>query len=257
MFANVSAIDNDYNFAIVGDWGCTSDTKKTVKSIQNTNPELIINLGDLSYKKGPDCWFKTADHIDENMKITLGNHDALNPKLLKQYMDHFGLTKQYYSFDYNNIHFVAMSTEVSYLPGSEQYKFVAKDLEQAAKNENIKWIIVFHHKPQYSSDCDNNDSCDPINKLREAYHRLFDRYGVDVVFSAHAHNYQRTYPLIFNENNSTSPVITANQTNIYNDIKGQIHLVVGTGGMDMVKFSSKNHIYLIKKIRVLVFLILM
>ena len=46
------------------------------------------------------------------------------------------------------------------------------------------------------------------------------------------------YPVIFNEGNSTSPLITANQTTIYNDIKGQIHLVVGTGGMDMVKFSS-------------------
>ena len=53
-------------------------------------------------------------------------------------------------------------------------------------------------------------------------------------------NFQRTYPVIFNEGNSTIPLITANQTNIYNDIKGQIHLVVGTGGMDMVKFSSKK-----------------
>ena len=51
LFANVSAIDND--FVIVGDCGCTSD-KKTVNSIQNTNPVLIINLGDLSYKRSPD-----------------------------------------------------------------------------------------------------------------------------------------------------------------------------------------------------------
>ena len=42
LFAKVSAIDNDYNFANVGDWRCTSDTKKTVNSIQNTNPEFII-----------------------------------------------------------------------------------------------------------------------------------------------------------------------------------------------------------------------
>jgi hypothetical protein len=54
------------------------------------------------------------------------------------------------------------------------------------------------------------------------------------------YNQQRTYPLIFNEGDSTSPLITSNQTNIYNDIKGQIHLVVGTGSMDMVKFSSKK-----------------
>ncbi len=30
-------------------------------------------------------------------------------------MDHFGLTKQFYSLDYNHIHFVAMSTEVSFI----------------------------------------------------------------------------------------------------------------------------------------------
>ena len=58
--------------------------------------------------------------------------------------------------------------------------------------------------------------------------------------SVHAHNHQRTYPLIFNEGNSTSPLITSNQTNIYNDIKGQIDLVVGTGGMGLVKFSLKK-----------------
>ena len=239
LFANVSAID-DYNFAIVGDWGCTSDTKKTVNAIENKRPELVINLGDLSYKKTPDCWFDIVDSIDENMKTILGNHDVSSSKILKQYMDHFGLTKQFYSFDYNHIHFVAMSTEVPYFPGSEQHKFVEHDLAQTAKNKNIKWIIIFHHKPQYSSDCDNNDSCDSINKLREEYHRVFDRYGVDLVFSGHAHNYQRTYPLIFNEYNSTSPIITSNHTNLYTDIKGQIHLVVGTGGMDMVKFSSKK-----------------
>ena len=67
------------------------------------------------------------DPIDENMKITIGSHDVLNLKLLKQDMDHFGLNLQYYSFDYHNIHFVAMSTKVSYLPDSEKYKFVTKD----------------------------------------------------------------------------------------------------------------------------------
>ena len=126
LFAKVSAIDNDYNFANVGDWRCTSDTKKS-KFNPKYQPSFIINLGDLSYKMSPDCWFEIVDPIDENMKITIGNHDVLNLKLLKQYMDHFGLNKQCYSFDYNNIHFVAMSTKKSYLPGSEKYKFVTKD----------------------------------------------------------------------------------------------------------------------------------
>ena len=91
LFANVSAIDNDYNFAIVGDWGCTSDTKKTVNAIENKRPELIINLGDLSYKKTPDCWFDIVDSIDENMKTILGNHDVLIFKNLETVYGSFWL----------------------------------------------------------------------------------------------------------------------------------------------------------------------
>ncbi len=69
---------------------------------------------------------------------------------------------------------------------------------------------------------------------------MFYNYGIDLVFSRHAHNYQRTYPLIFNGYNSTSPIITSKHTNLHTDIKGQIPFVIGTGGMDKVKFSSKK-----------------
>ncbi len=37
-----------------------------------------------------------------------------------------------------------MSTEISYLPGSEQHKFVEKDLSQTTKKENIQWIKSFN-----------------------------------------------------------------------------------------------------------------
>jgi predicted phosphodiesterase len=205
-FFPISPAQLSYNFAI-GDWGCTSDTKKTVKSIENKNPELILNLGDISYEINADCWLDIVDPIDEKMKVTIGNHDVIVSGLLKQYMDHFGLTKQYYSFNYNKIHFLSISTEFLYLQGSEQYKFVNKDLSEASKNPNIKWIIVFYHKPQYSSPCGNHDSCDAIKKLRDTYHPLFDKYNVDLVFGGHAHNYQRTYPLMFNIKNSSVPII--------------------------------------------------
>jgi predicted MPP superfamily phosphohydrolase len=239
-FFPVSSSPLSYNFAIVGDWGCTSDTKKTVKSIENKNPELILNLGDISYETNADCWLDIVDPIDEKMKITIGNHDVIVPGLLKQYMDHFGLTKQYYSFNYNKIHFLSISTEFLYFQGSEQYKFVNKDLSEASKNPNIKWIIVFLHKPQYSSGCGYHDSCEPFNKLRDAYHPLFEKYNVDLVFGGHAHNYQRTYPLMFNEKNSSVPIITSNETKTYYDPNGQIYLIVGTGGIDIDPFSSKE-----------------
>jgi hypothetical protein len=94
--------------------------KKNSKFNPKYKPWIYYKHGDLSYKKSPDCWFETVDPIDENMKITIGNHDVLYQTLETVYGS-FWLNEQYYSFDYNNIHFVAMSTKVSYLPGSEQY----------------------------------------------------------------------------------------------------------------------------------------
>ena len=40
----------NFNIAAVGDWGCNSNTDKTVNSIKAQNPELILGLGDYSYE---------------------------------------------------------------------------------------------------------------------------------------------------------------------------------------------------------------
>ncbi len=141
----------------------------------------------------------------------------MTPTIFNQYMENFGLSDPYYSFDYKNIHFLMMSSKSTYSVGdedrfsdveeTEQYEYVDKDLSQASKNPDIKCIIVMTYRQQYSSLCGDHDSCDPIKKLRDTYHPLFEKYGVDILFSGHAHNYQRTYPLSYNKIN---PSITTN-----------------------------------------------
>src|SRR5919108_1639291 len=146
----------DFNFGAVGDWGCDPNAEKTVKNIQDKDPELVLALGDFSYENSADCWFNIISPIKNKTTIVIGNHDDDNATVLNQYMNHFGLTKQYYSFDYQNIHFTAMSTELPYGSRSEQYKFVNNDLAKAASDPNIDWIIVYYHSPAYVSpnDCD-------------------------------------------------------------------------------------------------------
>ena len=51
---------------------------------------------------------------------------------MNQYMRHFNLSEQYYSFTGGNVHFLVMSTETSFDPTSEQFKFVANDLEETS-----------------------------------------------------------------------------------------------------------------------------
>ena len=240
----------DFNFALAGDWGCTKNTAKTVDLIQNHDPELVLNLGDTSYGKDINCWVDIVKPISDIMKAVMGNHDVMSPYLLEQHMKQFGLDKPYYSFNYNNIHFMMMDSESSYLPGTEpdfsdlentdQYRFVENDLSYASKNPAIKWIIVTSHRQLYSSLCGEHDSCEPIKKYRDAYHPIFEKYGVDLLFSGHAHNYQRTYPLFYNDGNSSQPLIEEKGNTEYKSPSGMFQLIVGTGGIDFDDFSNQE-----------------
>lgn len=173
----------DFSFAAAGDWACNSNTVNTVKSIEKNNPNLVLGLGDYYYNdylnesRSPDCWFKIIKPIEQKMKIVIGNHEHDPQSLLKLFMNHFNLTKQYYSFNYQNVHFIALSTEIPLGIGSEQYNFANKDLAKAASDPNISWIIAYYHKKAYSSP----SIVGPFAEVRDTYHPLFDKYHVDLV----------------------------------------------------------------------------
>ena len=39
-----------FNFAAAGDFGCGDEPNRTVRAMMEKNPEIVIALGDLSYK---------------------------------------------------------------------------------------------------------------------------------------------------------------------------------------------------------------
>src|SRR5215217_8557148 len=148
------ASSSDFNFAAAGDCGCgrySADAEDQhepgediVNGIVNKNPELVLGLGDFSYEETADCWFEMIAPLDDKMKITIGNHDNETTELLDQYMSHFNLTKQFYSFEYQNVHFTVISTE---LPSNgseeiEQYEFVDADLRSAASDMDHFGLIL-------------------------------------------------------------------------------------------------------------------
>jgi len=145
-------------------------------------------------------------------------------------MNHFNLSRQFYSFNYQNVHFIAISTEVPYEAGSKQYSFVKNDLQESASDPNINWIVVFYHRLAYTSPTLINS----IKALRETYHPLFQKYGVDLIIQGHSHNYQRTYPIKFNHEDSLKPFVTDKNATYYYNPKGQIYTIVGTAGSEDV-----------------------
>lgn len=231
---------SDFNILAVSNWGCNQNSQRTVDNIRDKTPELVLGLGDYSYQSTPKCWLDKIKPIDGKTKINIGNHDVITKKLLSSYLDHFDLSKQYYSFNFKNIHILTMATELKLKADSKQFKFVKKDLQQASKDPNIKWIIVNMHKPVYTSPngC-SASSCKGSITLRDIYHPLFDQYGVDLVLEAHVHSYQRTFPIKYNTDNPSKPAITSSSKNNYNNPTGVIFAIVGTGGINFHGLAGK------------------
>ena len=233
-FLDKGSAASDTHIVAAGDWHCTEEAVTTVNVAESLKPQIILGLGDYSNTKNESCWVNLSKQVDSFTKIAFGNHDNEYNGLAKSYLDHYGLSKQFYSFDFKNVHVLTMATDVEFDAGSEQYKFVVSDLTNSANNPDIKWIIVTMHKPVYSSPNSCPDSaCEGDDELSELYHPLFDKYGVDIVLQAHAHTYQRSFPLAFNQESASNPIVTSTSKVQYINPTGAIFAIVGTGGGEL------------------------
>ena len=302
---------NEQKIKIVaaGDFGCRPVAQNNIKQIELQKPDIFLVLGDLSYEPTMDCWYDMTKGLDSRIKIAIGNHEDEEEKakggskeLKDSLLKHYNLQNSYYSFDYRNIHFLVLDTQLEFsfdvfkileeeeekarieetsnnkddesnkpeakyyattlkdlltkynikgeIPpyhlindevivedvplNTEQYKFAAKDLEKANNNSSIDWIFVMFHKPFYSSLTSHFQEY----IMREKYHPVFDKYGVDIVLQGHNHIYDRTLPLQFNSNNSSNPIVDkSNNTNKFVNPDGSIFSVIGLGG-------RSSHIFL-------------
>lgn len=229
-----------FNIVAAGDFGCGKNANKTVNNMLSKQPEVVLALGDLSYRKSADCWFDLFSELEKDgrTKIAVGDNE-MYPAKFTEYIRHFNMTKPFYSFDYNNVHFLAMATAknriIPYLEGSEQYNFVKEDLKKAHESKDIDWIIVYQFRAFYSS----NTTHPGLDELQDTYHSLFANNGVDLVLQAHNHNYQRTYPILYNESKSFTPIVTDTNPDKYYNPKGIIFVTVGTGGEDLYNFTGQ------------------
>jgi len=95
-----------------------------------------------------------------------------------------------FSLDYGNSHWTFIDSNV-YVDWSDAYlrNWLARDLASA---KTAVWkFVVFHHAPFNSSRAHFTE------QQMRLVSDIFEHRGVDIVFSGHVHNYQRTKPLKF------------------------------------------------------------
>ena len=162
--------------------------------------------------------------------------------IINQYLKPLNLVKTYYSYDLNNAHFVFIDPYIDYEPGSAQYQFIENDLKTASTNPNIDWRFVVESLPMYTSP-----SKHPADfNIRDIYHPLFDKYNVNLVLTSENHNYQRTFPLKYNNGDSSNPIVANKDQNNYDTYNGVIYLVTGTAGRSHYEFEGQSP-YIVKQ----------
>jgi len=236
----------DTTITAAGDWGCNSNTDNTVKNMDAKNPALVFGLGDYSYTSSGSCWWtKMEAAISSPVKIAFGNHEDESSEGLSGYKSHFGISQTYYAYTQDVARVIVMDTDVASPSDSAQKSFVQSELQSASTNPSIKWIIVYLHKPFYTSSnscsstgCTNSDS-DTAGTLRNNYGAMFDQYGVDLVLQGHVHNYQRTFQLKYDSGSPSSPTIGSNNADTYTEGNGAVYAIVGTGGQGFHPLSNK------------------
>jgi 3',5'-cyclic AMP phosphodiesterase CpdA len=160
----------------------------------------MVNLG--GSRKLWEEWFEDMSALMSEVPFmpVMGNHDnscnlssGLCPRMFEQFAlpdnDVPGKKEYWYSFDVAGAHFTMLNSEkeAGIGPESDQYIWLEDDLEQ---NGNAEWKFAFMHKPPFSLGAHGDDE-----EVKKNWVPLFDKYGVDIVFSGHEHLYERTKPL--------------------------------------------------------------
>jgi predicted phosphodiesterase len=201
--APASGAPTPFTFAVWGDSGCGCPQQTAVAAqIGKAGADLLLHTGDVIYERGEANLYDPRFFAPYRATLAaapvypvLGNHDVATgngaPWLQAFFLPGDGgkHTTRYYAFNYGNAHFIALDSEEPYGPTSAQYGWLLQDLQSPAA-QGATWRFAFFHRPPYSSGLGHGSEYD----LRETWAPLFERFGVDMVFSGHEHNYERSTP---------------------------------------------------------------
>ena len=206
-----------FTFAALGDSrpGGTSSppsqgARDVATQVSQRSFDLVLHTGDIVYAGGIcsgsdsswnqyirgyfDLYQESIGHVP--FYLSVGNHELNSGNCGYQgYTDVYYLPRdapavaveEYYSFDWGNAHFVALDMNQSYKAGSAQYNWLVNDLQVNMQ----PWKFVFFHQPAYSSGYHGSTSA-----VQTYLVPIFETCGVDVVFSGHDHNYERTCAIL-------------------------------------------------------------
>ena len=142
-----------------------------------------------------DSWIAAMQPVMRHRVLmpVQGNHEIFADMFYAQFAMPVmsGLPTEYaehaWSFNYANVHFIGLDSNADQNV-QDQVAWLDADLAAARQDPDVDWIIPMSHHPAYSA-CTNHGST-PI--MQQYWVPLFEKYNVELVFSGHDHNYERT-----------------------------------------------------------------
>ena len=222
-FQTAPSADTPFAFAVISDTqGNPKVSGRVAEHAWGLRPNFLLHPGDLVStgtvkQQWLEHFFSSMKPLLERVALfpVLGNHE----RDARFYYDYMSLPapEYYYTFEYGNAQFFMIDSNRKVAPGSEQYKFLEREL----KRSKAEWKVVCYHHPAYTSDENDygNTWYGPSTRgdLRtRKLVPLFDKYGVDIVWNGHIHSYERTWPL--RQDKARSPT------------DGTVYMITGGGG---------------------------
>ena len=207
----------DTTFIVFGDSGTGSTQQRQLATLMSNDTfDVALHAGDIAYGSSNgtgDASYQTFNDWFFDIYAPWlpfrafypaeGNHDSrpsngdgvayLDAFTLptngasSSYPDH---AERYYSFDYGRVHFVVLDTEFAFQDTTrraEQLSWLESDLAATSQ----PWKVALFHRSPYSAGGEHGSDL----TVRAAFAPVFERYGVQLVLSAHEHTYERTHPL--------------------------------------------------------------
>jgi hypothetical protein len=101
--------------------------------------------------------------------------------------------KTFYAYRHKNAYFISFEQGTRWWTNTPT-TWVEKHLKKAHADPSIDHIFVHMHHPMYSTTmAESSSSGECIQPVRKVYEALFRKYDVTMVFSGHAHLYDRFY----------------------------------------------------------------
>lgn len=206
----------DFTALIFPDTQCSDGYitwREVAEAAALSTPEanFFINMGDL-VDNGEDHnqwnqWLDGAESMLTRIPLApiMGNHETYTidwqTRLPRAYLALFDVPgngsgefdRYYYSFDYGDVHFIALNTQENEIDEhkggliDEQLLWLRRDLAATKK----KWKVVLMHRDvlQYRIN-GRPERQEGISEDGAIFMPIFDEYDVDVVLTAHLHTYR-------------------------------------------------------------------